>query len=404
MRLIFTSFFIFCVFCIQAQTWATDSFLRVTTYFEQDELEPDFQVTIFDESKQCHFILMNNTLNRFHKREKKRVLKSSISKIDKHGNISFIKYLSVYLDRSVVKIFNDKFHVFHRYRSYSKKEGFYYQYYVFDKNWELEKSLKIRTPDGFHYYYLETEYFNIDAGDNLYILCNASGKITAYQREEFVGAYVFKYDKNGNFIKKTRIEKSILNQLKLNNNQLTFTAQKTDNNNFKTVDSVFAVQLDLELENRQQVFYKIHGDYSKIRKTYHGLNDGSQVIFIDSSYYDYYDSSITHQKKYIAFENKNGQRKWTILEDDIQPRQGVYFITALENNSILVHFKHQLVVIDKNGNYHQLWKLPYRQNIDLHYRFLDFIKHEDEIWILYERRKGIAVTIHFEKIKYAKTN
>lgn len=314
--------------------------------------------------------------------EKKNENKSEllISTVDKKGEIILIKKLKEYINKLILKTFNNKYYLLDNDFKVSKKQ-YYYICYVYNTNWELESQLKIiELP-----HQMGFADFIVNKEGSVFLLTKPY--FIDHKQDDFKGSYIVKCSYNGKQLKKVLFDKSYSTNLRFSNDSILLQLhhQKLVYPFYRT-DSIIEVSCDNDLNYILKEKKQFITRDKKINKEII-LSDGEKVIYIDSSY-SLSPNSWTSTFK-IALLDKQNIRKWTI-----EPSNRWLFSTskALQNGTFITQIDKRwdstcLVIFDKSGNQKSI--KAFLMNADTRidrYSFIDFFEvRENEIWIFYKK-------------------
>jgi hypothetical protein len=328
--------------------------------------------------------------------EKKNEHKSEllISKVDKKGEIIFLKKLNEYVNNLVLKTFNNKYYLFDTDIKVSKKQ-YYHICYVYTSNWELESQLKIiEIPNqgGLSDFIVNREG---------YLFLSTKPHFNDYKHVDFKGSYIVKCSPDGEQQKKVFFDKSYASKLVISNDSILLQLhhQRLVYPIYQT-DSIFEVRIDNDLNytiTRKKQFIPKE---KKIDKEIL-LSDGEKIIYIDSTYFLSQNSWTSTFK--IALLDRQNARKWTI-----EPNNRWLFGTpkALQNGTFITQIDKRwdstcLAIFDRSGNQRSI--KSFLMNADTRidrYSFINFFEiKENEIWIFYKKESPTREEeIYFERL------
>lgn len=224
-----------------------------------------------------------------------------VSRVEKAGRPVVVKQLEAFAAEPVLRSFNQKYYVLDNYFKLKKKQ-FYYECFVYSKDWVLESVIRIEHQAG----QMGFMDFVVDGGGYMYLITKPY--FTDHKPNSFRGASLIKLDPKGSLLKLRILDMSYGQDLKLENNALFFTLakQKLIYPVFQT-DSLQNWKSDLDL-NAFVLSSKASPVERRIYRQKVSLNNGHQLVYYDSTWSSGPQSLATVSK--IALLNPAGQKVW----------------------------------------------------------------------------------------------
>jgi hypothetical protein len=294
-----------CVICFfligraNSQTWQSDPTSK--SAYLQHHFYNSYDGVL--KAGDSYFIFTRHQPDAYWKKKNRDKSQLVVSKVDSKGDITVVQKLDNYVERSLKKYFNNKFYILST-GAVLIKGKYYSPFFIYNANWQLEKQIFL--PESFKH---QRGFGDFVVDKNGYIYVTSSPYFVDHHPQDFTGTYLLKSDTSGNFIKSIFYEKSFLEGLELNNDTLSFTAQKQKliGVSYQT-DSLISVVLNKSLDNLKQVaLATTKKDNNYLRAL--TMSNGTKAVFIDSIYH--INANIWASKRKIAMLDKNGKRKWT---------------------------------------------------------------------------------------------